>query len=233
MHFLAIGKPIDQPKVVVAPPVEPPKPVEPAPEPPKPVKEPKGEDEKMSPEAIDSMLEWARRASEGGRIIAPPKDNVKELLDRIERADPGNAGAEALRKSVTATLTRKSQLAMKKGRIDEAVQDYEALAAFKPDDEKVKKLYARALRMRAERFVGARKLQAALTDVTASLELEPDDNAARLVLADTYLGLGKHELAAEEYQRILDGKPADKRAARGLQLALAAKNKGAHKKKGR
>jgi serine/threonine-protein kinase len=231
VHYLAIGKVIDQPHLAVAPPPPP----APEPEQPKPAptaaKEPKGEDDKMSPEAIESMLEWARRASEGGRIISPPKDNVKELLDRIEKADPGNAGAEALRKNVVATLGRKSLLALKKGRIDEAVQDYEALAAFKPDDAKIKHMYARTLRMRAERDVGQRKLQAALNDVTASLELEPDDNAARLVLADTYLGLGKHELAAEEYQRILDGKPADKRAARGLQIALAAKNKPQPKKK--
>ena len=31
--------------------------------------------------------------------------------------------------------------------------------------------------------------------------------------------MGKRELAAEEYQRVLDGKPADKRAKLGLQRA--------------
>ncbi len=37
------------------------------------------------------------RTAEGGRIIAPPGDNLKELLDRIEKASPGNADAAALR----------------------------------------------------------------------------------------------------------------------------------------
>ncbi|MGZ3429177.1 MAG: serine/threonine-protein kinase, partial [Polyangia bacterium] len=67
------------------------------------VKPPK-EDDKMSPAEIDRMLEWARRTAEGGRIIAPPGDNLKELLDRIDKADPGNAQAEALKQKTTTML---------------------------------------------------------------------------------------------------------------------------------
>jgi len=62
-----------------------------------------------------------------------------------------------------------------------------------------------------------------MTDATAALEIDADDAAARLVLADSYLALGKHELAAEEYQRVLEARPADKRAKRGLIVAQAAK----------
>jgi tetratricopeptide (TPR) repeat protein len=182
------------------------------------------------------MLEWARRTAEGGRITAPPGDNLKELLDRIEKADPGNASAEALKSRTVSLLQRKGTLALKKGRVDEAVVDLEALAALKPDDEATHKTLSRALRMRAEKFVEKHKLQAALTDVNAALELEPDDTLSRITLADILLAQGKPNEAAGEYQRILDGKPADKRAKKGLVAAnnaTAAKNRPPPKKKKR
>ncbi len=218
-----------KPVVVVAPP--PPPKLEEPPPPPKTKKQQKSEDdEKMSPAEIDRMLEWARRSAEGGRIIAPPGDNLKELLDRIEKADPGNAGAQGLRAKSATTLSIKSRGALKSGRVDEAVQDLQSLAALKPDDERTKHQLARALRMRAEHLLANRKAAAAMTDVNASLELEPDDTTARIVLADILLAQGKHQEAADEYQRILDGKPTDKRARRGLLAASAAKNKPIKKK---
>ena len=45
--------------------------------------------------------------------------------------------------------------------------------------------------------------------------------------------MGKRELAAEEYQRVLDVKPADARAKLGLQRAAAPKPKTTKKRKGR
>jgi serine/threonine-protein kinase len=215
-----VPKPEEPPKVVVAPTPAPP--VEPAPE-------------QLTPAEIQRLLEWARRTAEGGRIIAPPGDNLKELLERIEAADPGNAEAQSLRARTVQVLNRKSGLALKRGRIDEAVQDLESLAALKPDDEKVRGQLARALRFRAERLLGIKRYNAAFQTITSSLELEPDSTPARIVLAEVYLAKGQSELAAEEYQRILDGRPADKRARRGLQLAnaaTAAKARLAAKKKG-
>ena len=179
--------------------------------------------EKMSPAEIGRMLEWARRTVEGGRIVAPPGDNLKELLDRIDHADPGNADALALRKHTAETLSRKGALSMRKGRVDEAVQTYQDLAALNSDDADAQKALERSLRVRAARMLERKKSQAAMTDATAALEIDADDAAARLVLADSYLALGKHELAAEEYQRVLEARPADKRAKRGLAAAQAAK----------
>ena len=218
-----------KPPVVVAPPAPPTK-IEEPPTPKSKRQQKSEDDEKMSPAEIDRMLEWARRSNDGGRIIAPPGDNLKELLDRIEKADPNNAGAQGLRASASKTLSRKGGLALKRGRVDEAVQDLQSLAALKPDDENTKRQLARALRMRAEHMLANRKAAAAFTDVNASLELEPDDTTARIVLADILLAQGKHQEAADEYQRILDGKPADKRARRGLLAANAAKTKPVKKK---
>jgi tetratricopeptide (TPR) repeat protein len=199
-----------------------PQPVEKAP-PPKPEPEEPEEPEKMSPAEIGRMLEWARRTVQGGRIVAPPGDNLKELLDRVDHADPGNADAQALRKQTSDTLARKASLAMRKGRVDEAVQTYQDLAALNPDNADAQKALERSLRVRAARLLERKKAQAAMTDATAALEIDADDAAARLVLADSYLALGKTELATEEYQRVLEARPADKRAKRGILAAEAAK----------
>jgi tetratricopeptide (TPR) repeat protein len=191
------------------------------------------DDDKMSPAEIDRMLEWARRTAEGGRILAPPGDNLKELLDRIDKADPGNAQAEALKQKTTTMLGRKGTLALKKGRLDEAAEDFEALVGLKPDDEWSKGRLARALTLRAQRSLGKNKFQAALADATAALEYAPEDTNIQLTLGDVHLQMGKRELAAEEYQRVLDVKPQDVRAKLGLQRATAAKKPPPKKKKGR
>src|SRR5204862_416041 len=98
-----------------------------------------------------------------------------------------------------------------------------------PDPEAEKMSPAEIGRMRegARRPVGG--------DRTEALEIDAHAAAARLVLADSYLALGKSELATEEYQRVLEARPADKRAKRGLAAAAAAKapkaTKGGKKKK--
>jgi tetratricopeptide (TPR) repeat protein len=185
---------------------------EPAPEP----------DEKMSGPEIQRMLEWARRTAEGGRITAPPGDNLKELLARVDKADPGNAEATALRARTANVLGRKSAIALKKQRLDEAVQSLGEMLELKPDDDWAKPRLERALRLRAEKLLEKHKPIAAVNDANAALEINPDDVPARLVLADAYLAQSKYDQAADEYQRVLEGRPADKRAKKGLLLAKAA-----------
>jgi serine/threonine protein kinase len=182
---------------------------------------------------VEPLLEWARRCAEAGRIVSPPKDNLKELLDRIDKVDPGNPQAEALKTRTTQLLSRKGLLSLKKGRLDEAEEDFQTLVVLKPDDDAAKQRLARTLTMRSQRALGAKKQQAALADAQAALELAPDDTNTAMQLADVHLAMGKHELAAEEYQRVLDVKPLDKRAKAGLLKASAPKPKATKKKRGR
>jgi tetratricopeptide (TPR) repeat protein len=184
---------------------------------------PPPDDDSMSPAEIDRMLEWARRTAEGGRIISPPGDNLKELLDRIDKADPGNAQAEALKKRTTTMLARKGVLALKRGRLDEAEESFQSLVVLKPDDDWSKGRLARTLTLRAQRSLGKNKLQAALADATSALEMAPEDTGTQLTVADVHLAMGKKELAAGEYQRVLDVKPTDKHARIGLERAKATK----------
>ncbi len=194
---------------------------------PPPVKKP----DEPSKADVEPLLEWARRCAEAGRIVSPPKDNLKELLDRIDKVDPGNPQAEALKTRTTQLLARKGTLALKKGRLDEAEEDFQTLVVLKPDDEISKQRLARTLTLRSQRALGAKKQQAALPDAQAALELAPDDTNTAMQLADVHLAMGKHELAAEEYQRVLDVKPLDKRAKAGLLKASAPKAKPINKKK--
>jgi tetratricopeptide (TPR) repeat protein len=191
---------------------------------------PSKEDEKMSPAEIDRMLEWARRTAEGGRIVQPRGDNLKELLDRIDKADPGNAQAEALKNRTTTALGRRGTMALKKQKLDEAEEVFQWLLALKPDDEWAKGRLARTLQLRSQRSLERNKLQAALADATAALEMAPEDTVTQNTLADVHFAQGKRELAAEEYQRVLDVKPMDKHAKLGLARSAAPKAKPAPQK---
>jgi tetratricopeptide (TPR) repeat protein len=114
-------------------------------------------------------------------------------------------------------------LALKKTRFDEAEEDFRALVVLKPDDEWAKGRLARTLTLRSQRSLGARRFQAAIADANTALELAPEDTNIQLTLADVHLAMGKQELAAEEYQRVLDVKPRDLHARMGLQRANAPK----------
>src|SRR5262249_3019389 len=146
----------------------------------------------------------------------------------------GNAQAEALKQKTTTMLGRKGALALKKGRLDEAADDFDALVGLKPDDEVAKGRLARALTLRAQRSLDKNKFVAALKAANAALEYAPEETAIQNTLGDIHLQMGKRELAAEEYQRVLDVKPADPHAKLGLTRATApAKKAPLKKRKGR
>ncbi len=178
-------------------------------------------EEHLSEAEIARLLEWARRTAEGGRIIAPPNDNLKDLLDRIERASPGNKDASELRGKTSALLGRRGALALKKMRLEEAEDAFRTLVILKPDDDWSKERLARTLAIRADRSLERRRYPAAANDAMHALELQPDDVLARLVLAEAQLATGKRELAAEEFKRVLELRPTNKRAKVGLANALA------------
>jgi tetratricopeptide (TPR) repeat protein len=188
-------------------------------------------DERLSQAEIDRLLEWARVAAKGGRIVTPPGDNLKDLLDRIDKASPGNREATALRSRTASLLGRRGTLALKKQRLEEAEDAFRALVILKPDDEWSRGRLARTLAVRADRSLERRRYAAAINDANQALEILPDDVMARMALAEAYLATGKRELAAEEFKRILELRPADKRAKAGLQASLSAPPKRPIKKK--
>ncbi len=172
---------------------------------------------------VAQLLEWARRTVEGNRLIAPPGDNLKELLGRIAEADPRNREAEELRQKAVAQSNHRAALALHKSKLDDAIDGYEAARVLAPEQDDNRHALARALRMRAALRLEQRKPKGAEADATASLTLEPADLSTHAVLADIFLAVGKPDLAAVEYQRMLDLAPNDKRARKGLYRANLAK----------
>ncbi|MEO6954829.1 MAG: tetratricopeptide repeat protein, partial [Polyangia bacterium] len=177
-------------------------------------------DTQLTDAEVRGLLEWARRCADGNRIIAPPGDNLKELLDRIDKASPSNPAATELRTRVGGALGRRGTLALKKQRLEEAEDAFRALVALKPDDEWSKGRLGRTLALRADRSLSRRKYTAAIADATSALELQPDDALARTVRAESLYLTGKREQAIEEYRQVLEQRPTDKRARKGLALAM-------------
>ena len=231
--YLAV-KPQPQPQPTKSP-VAQHSPTEGTVEPPKPdpalkkAEEPTAGEDHASEQDVTSLLDWARRAADGGRIIAPAGDNLKDLLDRIEKKSPGNAVAADLRTKAGAALGRRAVLALKKNRFEEAEESLRALTAIKPDDEWAKGRLARTLALRGDRSLERKRYVAAATDATSALEILPDDVLARDVLGDADLAQGKREQAVAEYKHVLELRPADKRARRGLGTAIAPAPKRAAK----
>jgi tetratricopeptide (TPR) repeat protein len=196
-------------------------PVAPTPAPPETLEDKAKPEEKVTDEKVADWLEWAKRAAEGGRIVAPPGDNLKELLDRIEKASPGNADATQLRAKTAAVLFRRGALALKNQKLVEAEDAFRAVVVLNPDDDRAKGRLARTLAVRADRSLEKRRYTASIADANQALEILPDDVMARTALAESFLALGKREQAAEEFGRVLELRPADKRAKAGRAAAMA------------
>jgi serine/threonine-protein kinase len=215
---VATNKPVSP---VTPVPVEPPPTVDPNPPP----VEPKHED-------IAALLEWARRAADGNRLIKPPGDNMKELLERIEASDPGNATAAALRAKTTATVRTRANLELRKKKLNEAEDDYRALIELDPADTSSKPKLAATLALRANLDLSKNKVIAALADAQAAVEILPDDPSLRMVLADAFMANNKREQAADEYKLIIEAQPGNAKAQKKLAFALKPVP-GKKKKKGR
>ena len=211
-----------KPVVGIVEPKQPTPPPDPTPTNPVGKIEPTQAETQLTDAEVRGLLEWARRCADGNRIVAPPGDNLKELLDRIDKASPGNAAATELRTRVGGALGRRGTLALKKQKLEEAEDAFRALVALRPDDEWSKSRLGRTLALRADRSLARRKYAAAIADATSALELQPDDALARTVRAESLYLTGKHEQAIEEYRQVLEQRPTDKRAKKGLALATSA-----------
>ena len=162
---------------------------------------------------VETLEEWARRALDGGRLIAPPGDNLKELLERIDAADPGNATAAALRTRAAGALRQRA------GDGGEGVDDLRALAELDPADASVRARLGRALADRATRRAMKHQIEEALADGAGAVELLPDDAAVRGAYADALWAAGRRDAAADQYRRVLAVNAGDGHAKRRLSEA--------------
>ena len=176
----------------------------------------------LAPKAVDVgvLLDWAQRALGGGRLVGPPGDNLKELLARIERDDPGNAVAKGLRAQAMIGLRARVKEALYQRRIDDAIGALRALNEFDPADLDARDRLAGALSERCAKRATANQIGEAISDGKAAVELAPEDPRTCAALADALLAAGRRADAAEEYRRVIALAPEDLHARRQLAETL-------------
>lgn len=174
-------------------------------------------------EEAKMLLEWARRAALGKRYAAPPGDNLKELLARIEALSPNDSAARALRDETTQTLTRRLSEELRRRHPLDALESFRALRALDSASRigKLRRelLYQLLFVARTGRRGSGRAYEPALFAAHGAVEVAPSYAAAHLALADVLLLAGKRESAAASYRRVIELRPreAERRlAAEGL-----------------
>jgi tetratricopeptide (TPR) repeat protein len=188
-----------------------------------------------SPDDEKKAREAAQKSAEVKRLLAEAQNagswrQMQPLLDQVASLAPDNADAKALRKSEADKLSLQGAAALKKNHVDEAVPDFEGALALTPDDDGAKKTLSRVLAFRALGLTEKRKWPAAIVDADRAVSLDPDNWRAHLARADIYGGQGKTSAAAEEYRKVLELKPDEKRARKAL-AATAAPTKKPKKKR--
>ncbi|MCS6914285.1 MAG: protein kinase [Myxococcales bacterium] len=180
-----------------------------------------------SPGPEAALLEWARRAAEGHRYMAPPGDNLAELLERVEAIAPGHPEAHRLREQAVQALGLRARDQMDRKDVDGALASYRALSALRADAPFPRAELAQLLLQQA-RAIGRKNRMRALQSAQGAVEVSPESVPARLLLAELCLQAGQWDRALAEYRHVLMLHPdrLQERAARtGLAKAAARRKR--------
>jgi serine/threonine protein kinase len=173
------------------------------------------------------LIEWARRAAAGGRYIAPPGDNLVELLQRIEAVSPGNSEVASLRQQAAAALNKKAREQLHRRRTLVALDSYHALQALAPDAPFPRSELA--VQLAATARVIHRKSDEAVELAQTAVQLAPKLAVTHLALGDVLLEKGQRGAAASEYRRALGLLPQPSEHRQALRgLARAGHNPSGH-----
>ncbi|HEY3358894.1 MAG TPA: tetratricopeptide repeat protein, partial [Polyangia bacterium] len=183
----------------------------------------------VSAAEIAHLLDAARKAAAAGRYLAPPGDCLRDLLARVEQAEPRNAEASALRARTQKALHKDAKALLRKRRHDSAEAAYRALHGLDRRDDRATAGLAEALLARAEQDLKRKRYGAASADAREAITLDGANPRAHLVLADALCKSDNYAAAVEEYGRVLQLKPKHRDAKKALAKAekLAAKAAGA------
>ena len=180
------------------------------------------------------LLEWAQRTLSGRRYTAPPGDNLKELLDRIETLDAKNSEAKALRSAAVKTLNKRLRDELNRRHALDALDSFRALRsldASKHYDVWRKELVYQLLFLARSGKKGM-PVEPLLLAAHGAVELAPGSAAAQLALGDVLALANRREAAAASYRKVLDMKPRESEtrlAESGLRrLGKSLPEKGKH-----
>ncbi|MCA9672643.1 MAG: serine/threonine protein kinase [Myxococcales bacterium] len=88
---------------------------------------------KMTPQEVDRMLEWAKRAAAGKRWFRPRSDNVRFLLKRIERDYPGHPKVKAFLEGLGKDFNRQARRSLRRRRYAAAERVYKRWSRLDPE----------------------------------------------------------------------------------------------------
>jgi hypothetical protein len=178
------------------------------------------QDRPVRGDQTEMLIEWARRATSGGRYVSPPGDNLVELLKRIEAVAPDSSDVLLLREQAAAAINKKARELLHHRRTLAALDSYRALLALAPEAPFPRSELA--VQLAATARVIHRNHDQAIELARDAVQLAPKLAVTHLALGDALLAKGQRGAAATEYRRALALFPAaseHRQALRGLARA--------------
>jgi Tfp pilus assembly protein PilF len=157
----------------------------------------------MTPEEVERLLEWAKRAAAGGRFAKPPGDNVRDLLARIAADYPDHPQEVALRQRLTRRLRARGRAAARRGRHGRAERYYRAWLALEPAAAAPRAALVRLAVKQGREALKKRRYALATRQARQALERDPRSVAAHELLGDVATRLRRHVAAAKHFRNAL------------------------------
>ncbi len=154
---------------------------------------------------VSQLLEWAKYAAQGGRLVHPQGDNVFDLLERVEIMAPRNPAAAALRKGLCGKLEHQISLAILGRQYGEAVNLIHAWSMFDPGDPRLGRSLLRLNLLQGRDALNGGDPQHALSFVQEAQGLVQQDPRIDELMGDIYEVRLEHAQALRYYQRALEG----------------------------
>jgi eukaryotic-like serine/threonine-protein kinase len=158
---------------------------------------------KMSDQEVDRLLEWAKRAADGGRYVKPKGDNVVELLARVEKDHPGHAKAAALREQLCARLKKAFGKASKRRQYPTAERLVRAWMALEPEADQPRTLLAWLELVQGRQALAKGRFPVALQHAKAAQKLFPQSAAAAELRGDISYKRRHYGVAVKHYEGAL------------------------------
>ncbi len=181
----------------------------------------------MTPKEIERLLEWTRRAADGGRYTRPKGDNVFDLLQRIVKDFPDHPGAQKLRKGVCKKLKRKAARLYRRRRYESAARLIRAWKRLDPQSEAPTIQLVLTQLALGRRALSKRHYRSALHFAKAAHKEMPDSPSATEFIGDIYARKKKFKSAIAQYEAALRSPKASVKQKRRLKKKL----KRAHKRR--
>jgi hypothetical protein len=159
---------------------------------------------KMTAEEVERMLEWAKRAADGGRYFKPSGDNVIELLGLVELDYPGHEGAAALRQELCRRLEKSAKRAERRRHYALAGRALENWLALDPENAAARARLARLELLQGQQALARGNTKQAMVHAKAAQKLFPDSAAAAELRGDIAYKRKKYAAALKHYEGALE-----------------------------